>query len=361
MQFIPLVVLIAMVVLMLGDDIRYQGAMRTLPWWAQVARIQAYVHPLGLAIAAFCVLCFQYATRRTHLARIAGVAILILAGVVYWWLLPSRPVVLGFGIESHPRRYPDSKASFVVAGGQPARRFPLSPPGLSRIEVPLEPARLAVPNDARIVRTVPLETRISGPDGGWMSVPGGSWPAVMTSGLTTTSTGATLRLFLSSDFYDRVKGTAATVQGKMWLGFSELAVAKMPALSASSGISSSVRCASQVVGGPRDNEMLRVSCESPIEAPRASVTLFQPEGQDIWRHTLGDSRTFMGYPTRAWLSAMGRADTFFHLADPSITRYQASRWLAPRDAVDVGQLEIVLMSPTGYMLLTYEVKGVEVP
>jgi hypothetical protein len=322
---------------------------------------QKFIPLLGLAAMGAIILCLQYARRRTAQARGMAVAALVAAGLVYVFV-PSdyvfRTQCWMSGLQMLPQ--PGSAAvALAKEAGVPERRW-ASTQGIVLLSIPVLVSGLDLAPGTSIGLVDQLALDMTSANSERWVMNRVLSLSIRQGGMRVTPFGSSsLELLLARPVYDRLIGSGVSIRGKVGLTFYRWQdPVRMPALSLSTPVPGLGRCSNLIDERYGEGGPLKTLCESPNEVPAETlVNLIPKGGGQPWAKQLTDSSS--RYAPRNWLSPVYRAQASFNLADRPRAEVRGSQWLVPRDVPSQGEIEVVPAVRTGAMILSYELRDVD--
>ena len=361
-QYLLAALLMAAAVVFLAGNVDIM-AMPWAPWDA--ARL--WIALLVVVVGALAVALAQYRRRSTAVARGVGIAAAALAAALYAWLprestaavkcafLPA-PATGPFSVELSPQQEP-------------------LPPGLAFSRSPGAPVTIALPLEiSRWTPDAPLRI-----DQLALEIQAGGQRYKTSARFSRVDPNAALYGYLwRSDrrpyeilavrqtVYDGAKDKPVTVKGAIVAEYRRLGTAVRIPMSARADAPGLGKCYSALVEGRGlwQGSMFKVNCESPDPIPYPTTVLLQDQKAGrVWRHSLGDATTVVGYPRNTWLSPLNHRTTFFQLTtEENYQKHQSgSQWLVPEEALSAATLEAVPEPSTGCKVVKYEFRNVSLP
>jgi hypothetical protein len=317
---------------------------------------------LVAALAALTVACgwlfvWQYARRRTVIARALGLGALLVAAAMFLHLPRELTASLRASATSVPRLELRPAEDAMT---NPGASFIRSLTGLSI------PVRLAGVPGERLFTATLLSLEVSdGESFHWKAseresaspIPkpmrGGLWLGEYRSGA--------LSLVMLRETFERLKNSRLSVRGKAAITeFARQRQIPIPTGAAPADVEGVGRCSSLLTENslsPYGNEMLKVFCESPEPLPgRVDVLLWARGNARPWRQFLGDAVGASRLPRLTWLSPLHRRQTFFHVL-PVEQAFPGSGYIVPRHVLPNSQLGFAPWRESRRMVVPFEFKN----
>jgi hypothetical protein len=300
--------------------------------WLRTDNFRRIVPMAVIGTGAAIVLATQYRSRRTALARTAGIATAATAALLFL-LLPTR----------EPPAPATSRERGSIAVNIAADR---SAPHVDR------------PGP---VRQIYVPVRIDGaPDGSVRfqqirfqirTATGETWTMERMS--TEPALFAQISreyqiISMPHDLFARAIREPVTIEATLAAIVMAGAVTTIAPHSPPTNIPGLGRCMS----GLADPSLLRVLCESPEAPPRATVVLRRGIETLGRQQMLGDSAPYVRYPLSPWLSPLHRRQTFFHIRE-YISPEPGNQWLVPAGAIEGAELALTHTTETRRIVSDY--------
>lgn len=313
--------------------------------------------------SALVIVIFQYRSRRTVTARLAGGAALTIACVI--WLLPResfdwlRAAVSPATVALPSIQIANSSQS---GGGQI-----YVAPGSVQIAIPLT---VSPAPDGYGERFQQSEVAIREPDGHRHTAQTalaaflaqtfrGVGPIV--GDLDFSANRPKFQVFaIDRSIMNRIRDEPVTIEASALVSYYRQTNAVWTSLDKSRAVAGAGRCLAEIVGDNPTNEVLRVGCESPGTLPSVQVRITDAQRSRSWDRTLGDSRGLPDYPVNTWLSPVDRAEEFFAVTDEERfdPRNGSTRSTIPRELVQSLRVAITPEIPAGSAMVHYELPGI---
>ena len=357
-QFVPAgVALVGVAVLLAGVVEPYSES------WRPPHPAHKLIPLLGLAVMGCIILCRQYAHRRTALLRGAAVAALVAAGLVFVFI-PSEYVFRAQCWISGQQMLPQPASAVVALAKEPGGpdQRPLSFQGIVLLSIPVRVAELGLESGTNIGVVDQLALEIADANGKRLAVNPVFTRSIRQGGMRVPRFGpGSIELLLARPVYDRLNEGAVSIRGKVGLTFYRWQKpVRMPALSASTPVLGLGRCSNMIDERYGESGPFKILCESPSGVSAETRVSLIPKGDGRpWGRQLAGGSTTMSYSPWNWLSPLFRAQTRFNLADRSRAEISGSQWLVPRDVPSQGEIEVVPATPSGAMVLSYELRDVD--
>jgi hypothetical protein len=321
--------------------------------WQDFDQVPRGLVLLLLALSSTIILWIQYRDRLTALSRAAGIAGLMASAAVYLWLPPWSSTSLEAALR--PGRAPQSLNVRLREGGQEPNLN-----GSSRgnqIFVPLEITG-GQGDGTRSLRLLDLDIEAPGgihikADNVRPGVP------VRNASLVAYISATGLILFFDRHTYSLVTKAPVTLKGHLAATFSSTGRKTALPESGPVEVPGVGKCASS--NAPPDlfqDDLLTVTCESPLDLPTTRVRLTDISTDRHWDTGLGMSATNVSYPRYTWLSPMIRREGFFHFTRGDAVQ-PGSQWIVPRDVLGHYRVEIEPLLTTGTTVVAYQFPGVQ--
>jgi hypothetical protein len=311
--------------------------------------------------AALWIAIAQYGRRRTSAARVAGIAAIAAAAVV-WWLPQEQiesfepvwsPAAAAAGHLSIHLTGPDDphpvRQGFDLAGGPDAIRVavPVTVSGAAPgyfVRIRLAGFRLrepggqqydAIRNATRLL-IGPLTASLHGYPG---DIP--TWQL----------------LTIDRKIFDRIGNLPVNLSGSAYVDYYRLSGPSSISLDERTAVAGLGNCSAVIVGNS-PNEQLRVGCESPRTLPFVLVRLVDPSTNREWNHRLGDATMILDHPANPWLTPVDRLTTFFTFTDEEHYDTLYGRSQVPRDVMPTARISITPEIAEGTALIDYDIPNI---
>jgi hypothetical protein len=303
---------------------------------------------LMLAIPAMGIVLIQYARRRVKTAR----AIALSAAVAAAFLFARMPSVAGYAVRGvstsaptfilHPHGYLNLR---VTGTGGDTVTLPIEIDTAGRgshLHVPLVEAEITTPRGDHIKSVRPSP----------------SHPFEKLDFMAWTQGPNSLSFRLSPPVWQRLATDHVTLRGVAAIDFYKTAQATALPKGHAGDIPDVGRCSAQIVGGRFSEEMLKVLCESPSEIPSVTVTLKSEATGHVWQSRLNSQYTPTQGPSETWISPLHREQVYFHITNTPNSQ-PGIRWQVPRGELSSLRIELTPEIITGYSLVHFEFKDVD--
>ena len=308
---------------------------------------------LVVAALALAIVWLQYARRRTVVARLAGIAALLIAAALYAWVPRSFTAAVECALSPAP--LPASSLSLRVEPERTHQVFYSSPGRTVSVVIPI--AFSGVPEGVyyRRLEQIALDVIAAGGEriaAGPAQRPSGPERPPLIAYFSREPSGDDLLLDLERSIFERLRGGKVTLAGKAGATFYRSGVAVSFDVGTRRDVPGVGMCSTVMVEDRWRSDMLKVVCECPAAiAPLTPVDLVSPDGR-AWRRGLGDSGRTMAYPARAWLSPLNRLQTFFTITDRP-AESPSSQWLVPRADLAGAKLTVTPQVSQGSAVIEY--------